>query len=85
VHVIIQQSRFPDGTRKVTHISEITGMEGEVIQMQDIFLYKQEGYDEHGKVKGRFVATGNIPELYQKLQRRGIPVDLSLFKTEGGR
>lgn len=83
VHVIIQQSRFPDGSRKVTHISEITGMEGDVIQMQDIFLFKQEGYDENGKVKGRFVATGNIPELYQSLQQRGIPVDLSIFKPEG--
>ena len=83
VHVIIQQSRFPDGSRKVTHISEITGMEGEVIQMQDIFLFKQDGYDENGKIKGRFVATGNIPELYQELQQRGISVDLSIFKPEG--
>jgi pilus assembly protein CpaF len=83
VHVIIQQSRFPDGSRKVTHISEITGMEGEVIQMQDIFLFKQEGYDSNGKIKGRFVATGNIPELYQDLQQRGISVDLSVFKPEG--
>ena len=82
VHVIIQQSRFPDGSRKVTHISEITGMEGEVIQMQDIFLFKQDGYDENGKVKGRYIATGNIPELYQELQQRGITVDLSLFKPE---
>ena len=85
VHVIIQQSRFPDGSRKVTHISEITGMEGEVIQMQDIFLFKQDGYDENGKIKGKFVATGNIPELYQELQQRGIAVDLSLFKPESGR
>ena len=84
VHVIIQQSRFPDGSRKVTHISEITGMEGEVIQMQDIFLFKQDGYDENGKIKGKFVATGNIPELYQELQQRGIAVDLSLFKPESG-
>ncbi|MBX3651705.1 MAG: Flp pilus assembly complex ATPase component TadA [Burkholderiales bacterium] len=83
VHVIIQQSRFPDGSRKVTHISEITGMEGEVIQMQDIFLFKQDGYDEKGKIKGRFIATGNIPELYQELQQRGISVDLSIFKPEG--
>ena len=83
VHVIIQQSRFPDGSRKVTHITEITGMEGEVIQMQDIFLFKQDGYDEKGKIKGRFIATGNIPELYQRLQQRGIPVDLSIFKPEG--
>ncbi len=85
VDIIIQQSRMPDGSRKVTHITEVTGMEGEVIQLQDIFLFKQEGYDEKGKVKGRFVPTGNIPELYQNLQKRGIPVDLSIFQPEGRR
>jgi pilus assembly protein CpaF len=85
VDIIIQQSRMPDGSRKVTHITEVTGMEGEVIQLQDIFLFKQEGYDEKGKVKGRFVPTGNIPELYQSLQKRGIPVDLSIFQPEGRR
>jgi pilus assembly protein CpaF len=81
VHMIVQQSRFPDGSRKVTHITEVTGMEGEIVQLQDIFLFKQEGYDEKGKVKGRFVATGNIPDLYQDLSSRGIPVDLSIFKV----
>jgi pilus assembly protein CpaF len=81
VHMIVQQSRFPDGSRKVTHITEVTGMEGEIVQLQDIFLFKQEGYDEKGKVKGRFVATGNIPDLYQDLSARGIPVDLSIFKV----
>jgi len=85
VDIIIQQSRMPDGSRKVTHITEVTGMEGEVIQLQDIFLFKQEGYDEQGKVRGRFAPTGNIPELYQNLQKRGIPVDLSLFQPEGRR
>jgi len=81
VHMIVQQSRFPDGSRKVTHITEVTGMEGEIVQLQDIFLFKQEGYDANGKVKGRFVATGNIPDLYQDLSSRGIPVDLSIFKV----
>jgi pilus assembly protein CpaF len=85
VHMIVQQSRFPDGSRKITHITEVTGMEGEVISLQDIFLYKQEGYDEQGKVRGRFIATGNIPDLYQSLQERGIPVDLGIFKPEGSR
>src|SRR5690349_3918225 len=81
VHMIVQQNRFPDGSRKVTHITEVTGMEGEIVQLQDIFLFKQEGYDSNGKVKGRFVATGNIPDLYQDLSSRGIPVDLSIFKV----
>jgi pilus assembly protein CpaF len=85
VDIIIQQSRFPDGSRRVTHVTEIAGMEGEIIQLQDIFLFKQEGYGPDGKIRGRFVATGNIPELYQSLQQRGIPVDLSIFKVEGRR
>lgn len=82
VHLIVQQSRFPDGSRKVTHITEITGMEGDIVQLQDIFLFKQDGYDENGKIKGKFVATGNVPDLCQDLAKRGIPVDLSIFQPE---
>jgi pilus assembly protein CpaF len=81
VDMIVQQSRFPDGSRRVTHITEVTGMEGDIVQLQDIFLFKQEGYDENGKVKGRYIATGNIPDFYQDLSARGIPVDLSIFKV----
>jgi len=80
VHMIVQQSRFPDGSRKITHITEVTGMEGDIVQLQDIFFFKQEGYDDNGKIKGRFVATGNIPDFCQDLARRGIPVDLSIFQ-----
>ncbi|MDB5809179.1 MAG: hypothetical protein JWN94_1301 [Betaproteobacteria bacterium] len=80
VHMIVQQSRFPDGSRKVTHITEVTGMEGDIVQLQDVFLFKQDGYDANGKVKGSFVATGNIPDFCQDLAARGIPVDLSIFQ-----
>jgi pilus assembly protein CpaF len=80
VHLIVQQSRFPDGSRKVTHITEVTGMEGDIVQLQDIFLFKQDGYDEQGKIKGKFVATGNIPDFCQDLAKRGIAVDLSIFQ-----
>jgi pilus assembly protein CpaF len=80
VHIIIQQSRFPDGSRRVTHITEVTGMEGEMIQLQDIFLFKQAGYGPDGRIKGSYVATGNVPELYQDLANRGIQVDLSIFQ-----
>ncbi len=82
VHIIIQQSRFPDGSRRVTHVTEVTGMEGEMIQLQDIFLFKQDGYGEDGRIRGRFFATGAIPELYQSLSERGIPVDLSIFQKD---
>ena len=81
IRFIIQQSRFSCGSRKITHITEITGMEGDIIQMQDIFLFKQEGFGSDGKVKGRFVATGSIPDFYQNLKERGLDVDLSIFQA----
>jgi pilus assembly protein CpaF len=82
VHIIIQQSRFPDGSRRVTHVTEITGMEGDMIQLQDIFLFKMEGYGPDGKIRGKFLATGAIPEFYRSLSDRGIPVDLSIFQKD---
>ena len=82
VHIIIQQSRFPDGSRRVTHVTEVTGMEGDMIQLQDIFLFKMEGYGADGRIRGKFIATGAIPELYQSLTERGIPVDLSIFQKD---
>lgn len=82
VHMIVQQSRFPDGSRKITHITEVVGMEGDIVQLQDIFLFKQDGYDEKGKIRGKFIATGNIPDFCQDMAKRGLPVDLSIFRAE---
>jgi pilus assembly protein CpaF len=80
INIIVQQSRFADGSRRITHISEITGMEGEIITMQDIFSFKQEGFDANNKVTGRFVPTGFIPKFYEDLRRRGIEVDMTIFR-----
>jgi pilus assembly protein CpaF len=80
INILIHQSRFSDGSRKITHISEITGMEGDIITMQDIFLFKQQGYDENGRVLGEHVPTGFIPKFYDELRQRGIELDLSIFK-----
>jgi pilus assembly protein CpaF len=82
VDIIVQQTRFSDGSRKVTYISEVTGMEVDIISLQDIFYYKQEGFTEDNKVKGRYVATGFIPKFYDELQRRGIPVNMDIFREE---
>jgi pilus assembly protein CpaF len=79
VHMVVQQSRFSDGTRKVTHISEITGLESGVVQMQHIFIYKQNGLDEDGMVVGDFQATGRVPEFYEDLRQRGLKVDMKIF------
>jgi pilus assembly protein CpaF len=81
VDIIVQQTRFSDGSRRITHITEVTGVEGGsgIVQMNDIFLYKQKGFDSAGKVKGEYVATGQVPQFYEELRERGIKVDMSIF------
>lgn len=81
VHIVIQQSRFGDGSRKITNISEITGIESGTIQLNEIFRFQQDGFDENGRVKGNFVATGMVPKFYEELQARGIAVDMSIFQS----
>jgi pilus assembly protein CpaF len=80
INIVAHQSRFGDGSRRLTHITEISGMESDVITMQDIFLFKQEGVDDAGRIQGRFVPTGFIPRFYEDLQRRGVPVNMSIFR-----
>jgi pilus assembly protein CpaF len=79
IHLVVQQTRFSDGSRRVINITEVTGMEGDVIQLQDIFRFQQEGFDDKGKVKGHYHATGSIPEFYEDLRSRGLAVDMSIF------
>lgn len=79
IDLIIHQSRFKDGSRKITHITEVVGMEGEVITLQDIFLFQQEGYDQAGRVRGRFVATGIRPRFLPKLEARNIKLPPEIF------
>ncbi len=79
IDLIVQQQRLSDGTRKITHISEVTGMENGVIQLQDLFLFKQHGYDDNRKIRGEYAPTGRIPEFYEDLAARGIDVDRSIF------
>src|SRR5581483_8938317 len=76
VHLIVQASRMSDGSRRITHISEITGATAEVVSMQDIFLFEKQGLTESGKVKGRFFATGIVPKFSERLKAAGIPVPL---------
>ncbi|MCQ8876780.1 ATPase, T2SS/T4P/T4SS family [Pseudoalteromonas shioyasakiensis] len=81
VNMIVQQSRFSDGSRRVTSICEVTGVEGNVLQLSEIFKFKQTGYGSDGKVQGDYLPTGMIPEFYEKLRERGVDVDLGIFKT----
>src|SRR5690606_23799900 len=65
VDIVVQQTRFGDGSRRVTCISEVTGMESGTIQLSDIFRYQQQGFDENGRVRGEFQATGQVPKFYE--------------------
>jgi pilus assembly protein CpaF len=79
IDLIIQQSRLMDGSRKITYITEVQGMEGDVIILQDIFKFDQRGLDGRGKVKGEFVSTGIVPRFVQKLKEKGIIVPTELL------
>jgi pilus assembly protein CpaF len=74
VHLIIQASRMSDGSRRITHITELTGAFSDVISMQDIFLFEKKGLGPNGKVRGRFYATGISPKCGDKLLAAGIPL-----------
>lgn len=80
--VIIQQSRLIDGSRRVLAITEVTGMEGNIITTQDIFVFQQEGVDKNGKVRGRFRATGIRPRFASRLESHGIHLSPKLFEFE---
>jgi pilus assembly protein CpaF len=80
INLICQVSRMADGSRKVTSISEITGMEGDVITMQDIFVFERTGINDKGKVTGRFRATGIRPKASERLAASGIKLPMELFE-----
>jgi Flp pilus assembly CpaF family ATPase len=78
INLIIQQTRLADGSRRITGIAEVTGMEGQTITLQDIFSFKQTGMKD-GKVEGRFVTTGFVPKFIHDLEARGIQLPRGIF------
>lgn len=82
IHLIVQQTRFKCGSRKIVAITEVTGVESGRIQLQDIFVFTREGYTAAGKVKGRFAATGAVPEFLEELREAGIKTpSLDIFSA----
>lgn len=79
VHLVVQAQRLVGGRRKVTSVSEITGMEGERIQMHDLFVFEQAGVDEAGHATGNFVATGIRAHCSERIEHRGMRLDPDLF------
>ena len=80
--LIIQQSRLKDGSRKITHITEVQGLEGDVIVLQDIFVFKQHNIDAEGKIIGKLIPTGVRPKFYEKLETCGIHIPALVFMEE---
>jgi pilus assembly protein CpaF len=79
INIVCQQTRLQDGTRRVTSISEISGMEGDIITMQDIFVFEKTGLNAEGKVTGRFRATGVRPKCWERLRGSGIHLPADMF------
>ena len=82
VNLIVQLSRFSDGSRKVTHITEICGQKDGVIQSKDLFRYTQTGVDENGKVQGNFAPTGDLPTFFAEFKAKGIDLPADIFKVK---
>ncbi len=80
IQLVVQQTRLADGSRKVTSISEVTGMEGDVITMQEIFAFEKMGMTQDGKVIGRFKATGVRPKVSERLKAAGIHLPADMFE-----
>ena len=82
IELILQQSRLKDGSRKITYITEVQHMEGDVITTQDLFRFEQTGMDENGKLTGRFVSTGMQPGFMDKFQVNGVSLPDDFFMAE---
>ncbi len=81
VNLIVQQTRLSDGSRKVTSITEVCGMQGEVVTLQEVFAFKRTGMDKNRKVLGKFVATGFIPKFVDELEQQGIKIPRGIFSV----
>jgi pilus assembly protein CpaF len=81
VDLFVQVARFSDGSRRVTHVTEVTGMEGDLVTLQDIFLFEKKGLTENGRVRGCFRATGIRPKFYEKLASCGQQLPPSVFQA----
>jgi pilus assembly protein CpaF len=82
IHVVLQVARLSDGRRKIISLSELTGMEGEVVQMQEIFRYRQTGMSPEGQVIGKFEATGIRPRFIDQVMAHGVTLSADLFRPD---
>lgn len=82
INIIVQISRERDGSRKIVSVSEITKMEGDVITMQDLFVFRQTGWDENNRIAGEYVPTGGVPTFLDDIERAKLPLDIGMFRPK---
>ncbi len=82
VNLIVQISRLSDGSRKILSITEVVGMQGDAVTLQEIFRFKEEGFDKNRKIIGQFQAMGMIPTFIEKFEQRGVKIPRNLFTTD---
>ena len=82
IHLVVHEARFNDGTRKVSRITEVVGLEGEQVTMQDLFEYEQTGVDAAGRVEGVFRPTGSVPTFLEEMRVRGVTIEPDLFNPD---
>jgi pilus assembly protein CpaF len=80
IQLVVQATRLPGGKRRVTRVSEITGMEGDQIQMHDLFAFEQSGVDSNGHSTGQFVCTGVRPRCSERIEHRGLRLPADIFQ-----
>jgi pilus assembly protein CpaF len=86
LNLIVHQTRMKDGVRRITHITEVAGMEGDIITLQDLFLFDYSaGIDDEGKFRGQLQATGIRPRFVEHLAELGVPISAGIFAPQGGR
>ena len=85
LHLLIQLARFTDGVRRVTHITEVSGMEGQIITLQDLFRFQQTAVDEDGKILGQMAPTGIRPTFAERFEAAGGTLPGGLFMAPTGR
>ena len=81
INLIVHQERFKDGSRRITNITEVTGMEGDTVTLQDIFVFEQKGVDEKKRVMGRHVPTGIVPKFIEKIETAGVYLPHQIFRN----
>jgi len=82
IDLIVHESRLSDGSRKVTQVTEVIGLEGDQVVMQDIFEFVQTGVDSDGRVEGHFQPTGSVPTFVDEIESRGLTLERSMFDPQ---